>query len=128
VRRALQIAVSLICAGIIFFGARYALGRERLRQTDLQTVYQQINQESFNGELTDATVGWSSLPDNYGTTVFYSDESAEIEIDRGSITSEEQLRLVLSHEMCHIATRDEVAKTGQGAHGAAFQACMARFK
>jgi predicted SprT family Zn-dependent metalloprotease len=127
-RRAVQITVSLACLAVILFGARYAWGRERLRQTDLQIVYQQINQESFNGELTDVVVEWSELPDDYGETTFYDDGRVAIRIDRESVADDEQLTETMQHEMCHVATRDEVAKTGQDAHGAAFQSCMARFE
>jgi hypothetical protein len=127
-RRSLQLTVSLVCAGIILFGARYAVGRERLRQTDLSGLYQRVNQESFHGELPDAVVEWSALPDKYDTTTFYSDGAVEIEIDRVSVTSEEQLMKTMEHEACNVYTRAVVVETGQDAHGEAFQNCMKRFE
>lgn len=34
----------------------------------------------------------------------------------------------MRHEACHVQTHDTVEKTGQDAHGEAFQNCMKRFK
>jgi hypothetical protein len=127
-RRAFQLTVSLACLGVIFLGARYAVGRERLRQTDLSGLYQRVNQESFHGELPGAVVEWSVLPDKYGTTTFYSDGTVEIEIDRVSVTSEEQLMKTMEHEACNVYTRAVVVETGQDAHGEAFQNCRKRFE
>jgi len=118
----------VICLGIIFGGMTYARGRELLRQTDPHRVYEQINRESFDGELPDVPVVWGDLSGDYGLTLFYPDGSVKIVIDRQSVTSEYQLRETLSHESCHVLTRYLVGQTGQNAHGAAFQACMQRFK
>ncbi len=104
------------------------MGRERLRQADLSGLYQEINQESFNGELSDATVEWAELPDDYGKTRFYSDGRVEIGIDRDSVTDEEQLTETMQHEMCHVATHDEVVRLHQDDHGEEFQSCMKRFE
>ncbi len=127
-RRLIQIAVSLICLGIIFGGVTYARGRQLLRQTDLHRVYEQINRESFDGELPDVLVVWGDLTVDYGLTLFYPDKSVKIVIDRQSVTSEHQLRETLSHESCHVLTRYLVEQTGQDPHGPAFQACMQRFR
>ena len=127
-QRLIQVAVSVICLGIIFGGMTYARGRELLRQTDPHRVYEQINRESFDGELPDVPVVWGDLSGDYGLTLFYPDGSVKIVIDRQSVTSEYQLRETLSHESCHVLTRYLVGQTGQNAHGAAFQACMQRFK
>jgi hypothetical protein len=127
VRRLIQVAVSVICLGIIFGGMTYARGRELLLQTDPHRVYEQINRESFDGELPDVPVVWGDLSGDYGLTLFYPDGSVKIVIDRQSVTSEYQLRETLSHESCHVLTRYLVEQTGQNAHGAAFQACMQRF-
>ena len=127
-RGLIQVVVSVICLGIIFGGMTYARGRELLRQTDPHRVYKQINRESFDGELPDVPVVWGDLIGDYGVTLFYPDGSVKIVIDRQSVTSEQQLRETLSHESCHILTRYQVEQTGQDPHGAAFQACMLRFK
>jgi hypothetical protein len=127
VRRLIQTAVSVICLGIIG-GVTYARGHELLSQTDPHRVYKQINRESFDGELPDVPVEWGDLIGDYGMTLFYPDGSVKIVIDRQSITSERQLRETLSHESCHVLTRYQVERTGQDAHGTAFQACMLRFK
>jgi predicted SprT family Zn-dependent metalloprotease len=127
-RQRLQISVSLACLAVIFWGAGYARGRERLRQTDLHAVYQQVNRESFAGQLLDVSVKWSDLANDYGVTLFYPDGTAEIEIDRASVTSEQQLMATMRHEACHVETHAIVEATGRDWHGEAFQACMKRFK
>jgi predicted SprT family Zn-dependent metalloprotease len=123
-----QISVSLACLAIICYGTGYATGRERLRQTDLHGVYQQVNRESFAGRLLDVSVKWSELPDDYGVTIFYPDGTAEIEIDRASVTSEQQLMETMRHEACHVDTHAVAEATRQDWHGEAFQACMKRFE
>jgi predicted SprT family Zn-dependent metalloprotease len=127
-RQRFQISVSLACLAIICYGTGYATGREQLRQTDLHSVYQQVNRESFAGELPDVSVKWSDLPDDYGVTIFYPDGMAEIEIDRASVTSEQQLMETMRHEACHVETHAVAEATGQDFHGEAFQTCMLKFK
>ena len=127
-RPLIQIAVSVICLAIIFGGMTYARGSELPRKTDPQRVYEQINLESFDGELPNVPVVWGDLTGDYGVTLFFPDGSVKIVIDRQSVSSEHQLRETLSHESCHVLTRYLVEQTGQDAHGAAFQACMQRFK
>jgi hypothetical protein len=41
--------------------AGYAVGRERLRRTDVCPFYQQVNRDSFNGKLPDAPAEWAVL-------------------------------------------------------------------
>jgi hypothetical protein len=127
-RRLIHITVFLAGLAVILLGARYAIARESLRQADLPGLYQQINQESFNGTLTDATVEWWELPEDYGDTRFYSDGRVEIRIDRDSVTDEEQLTETMRHEMCHVATHEEVVRLHQDDHGELFQRCMGRFE
>jgi hypothetical protein len=128
VRRLIQIAVCLICLGIVFGGVTYAREREPLRQIDPHRVYEEIDRESFNGELPDVSVVWGDLTGDYGLTIFYPDNSVKIVIDRQSVTSEHQLRETLSHESCHVLTRHLVEQTAEDAHGPAFQVCMVGFK
>ena len=109
---------------IIGGGASYAVGRERVRGTDLQALYDQINRDSFRGALPPVSVKWGYLDDAYGRT-YYDEE--EIVIDRASVTSEGMLRETMRHEACHVATRQAVID-GEDDHGAAWQACMERFK
>ena len=127
-RQKFQISVSLACLAIICYGTGYATGRERLLQTDLHAVYQQVNRDSFGANLPDVSVKWSDLPDDYGVTIFYRDGTAEIEIDRASVTSEEQLLETMRHESCHVMTHTVVEETRQDWHGEKWQACMERFK
>jgi predicted SprT family Zn-dependent metalloprotease len=112
---------------IIGGGTNYAFAREHLRGTDVKQLYEQVNRDSFHGELPPATVTWGYLPDAYGETTFYTDDTASIEIDRASVTSGKMLRETMEHEMCHVATRVVVQETGQDVHGAAWTDCMRRF-
>lgn len=123
-----DITLGLLSVAILFYSTGYTLGRERLRQTDLHAVYQQVNRESFNGRLPDVLVKWSDLVDVYGVAIFYPDGTAEIEIDRASVTSEKQLLETMRHEACHVMTHAVVEATGQDWHGEAFQTCLLRFK
>ncbi len=126
--RRLDITVGLLSVATVFYGTGYALGQERLRQTDLLAVYQQVNRDSFGSNLPDVSVKWSDLPNDYGVAIFYPDGTTEIEIDRGSVTSEEQLLETMRHESCHVMTHAVVEETRQDWHGEAFQGCMKRFK
>jgi len=81
------------------------MGREHLRQTDWQSLYNQIDRESFQEILPPVSVQWAELPEDYGKTTFYMDGSSEIQIDRASVTSEKMLRETMRHETCHVATR-----------------------
>jgi predicted SprT family Zn-dependent metalloprotease len=123
VRRTIQLSVSLACLVIIGAGARYAYGREQLRRMDPHEVYQETNRDSFQSALPDVRVTWADLDgERYGTTRFYEDGSAAIEVDKGSVLSEGMLREVVEHETCHIAV-------GSGeAHGEKWQTCMRRFE
>jgi predicted SprT family Zn-dependent metalloprotease len=120
--------VSLAGVAIILFGTRYAWGPEHLRQTDLPNLYQQINAQSFDGSLPNVAVEWSQLPDNYGETRFYDDGRVEIGIDRESVTDDEELRETMQHEMCHVATHDDVVPLHPDDHGDLFQSCMKGFE
>jgi SprT-like family len=125
VRRLTQFLISAIAIAVIPAGARYAIARESVRDTNLHDLYQQINQESFGEKLQEVTVNWDDLTeqDAVGTTDFDENGTAvSIELDRKEITDERDLRRVLRHEACHVyvgATEIE--------HGDAWQDCMKRF-
>ncbi len=126
--RRLHISMGLLSVATIFWGAGYAVGRERLRSTDTHRVYQRVNAESFGGQLPDVQVEWGEAGEgNYGMTYFYDDGSVEIAIDWRTVKTEEKLLETVRHEACHVATRSVVEETGQDAHGEAFHACMNRF-
>ncbi len=127
-RRTIQLIVSGVCLTTIFASAKYAVGRERLRQTNLHDFYQQVNRESFQGNLPDVSIAWSDLPDEYGVTNFYSDGTATIGIDRASVTTEQQLRKTMRHEMCHVAVAADVERLLEDNHGPAFQNCLLKSK
>jgi predicted SprT family Zn-dependent metalloprotease len=118
-------ALSLL---IILGGVRYAYGREQLRHTNLNSFYQQINSEYFDGKLQNAPVRWGDLnhDEAMGMTNFYDDGSASIVIDKNSNTTEKHTREVISHEACHIWTSQ--TDPDPDPHGQQWQDCMHRFK
>ena len=124
-RRSIQFAISVVAVAVILAGARYAIARESLRDTNLHEIYERINQESFDGKLPNVPVTWDDLAkqDALGITDF--DESGKafsIELDRKEITDADDLRRVLRHEACHVFTGHL-----DDAHGVAWQDCMEGF-
>jgi predicted SprT family Zn-dependent metalloprotease len=94
---------------------------------DPHDIYADINRDSFHGALPDVPVTWADLDgERYGTTQFYMDGTAAIEIDRDTVLTERMLREVVAHEMCHVDTRAEIG--GEDAHGEKWRACMTRFE
>jgi predicted SprT family Zn-dependent metalloprotease len=118
VRRA-ELLISTIALAVIVGGARYAVGREQLRRTDLQAVYHQINHNSFDGALPEVPVAWRDLGDDeYGETDYGS-----VSINWKLVTTNERLRETMQHEMCHIS----VGAVEKDIHGSAFETCVQRF-
>jgi predicted SprT family Zn-dependent metalloprotease len=112
-------------------GVSYAhsLGvREQLQQEDLQRLYQDINQGSFDGKLPDVPVRWGDLTeaDAYGITHFDRDLPYAMELDRKTVSSRSFALDVIRHESCHIATNREAKRRNEDPHGLTFVACMAR--
>ncbi len=125
----MHIAIGLMSVAAIFWGAGYAVGRERLRSTDTHTVYQRVNTESFGGHLPDVQVEWGETGEgNYGMTYFYDDGAVEIAIDWRTVKTEQKLLETMRHEACHVWTHDEAVRQHQDDHGELWQACMSRFK
>jgi len=127
--RRFHITIGLLSVATIFWGAGYAVGRERLRSTDTHTLYQRVNAESFGGHLPDVQVEWGEPGEgNYGMTYFYDDGAVEIAIDWRTVKTEQKLLETMRHEACHVATHAEVERLHQDDHGELWQACMSRFK
>jgi predicted SprT family Zn-dependent metalloprotease len=124
-RRALQITVSLVSLCVIGAGARYAYGREALRHRDLGRLYREIDQSSFGGTLPEASVEWANIGNDYGVEQTFADGTIEIFVSSISVTSGEQLRHIVEHEMCHAYVDQQGGEPVE--HGAQFQNCMARF-
>ncbi len=115
---------------MVFGGTEYAASREQGRQIDLQHLYKEINQESFEGKLPDVPVSWGDLSkdDAYGITHFDKGTPYLMEVDRQSVRSESFALDVIRHESCHIATNREVKRLKEDPHGATFAACMAKIQ
>jgi hypothetical protein len=90
---------------------------------DLQSWYMGLNETYFNGKLPPADIRFANLePENkLGWTNKTADAGFVIRIDRGWNPVSTQVIETEMHEMCHVATWDEVAE-----HGDRWQACMHR--
>jgi hypothetical protein len=129
-RRLALFLVAFACLAVILGGAEHAASREQLQQTDLQRLYQEVNQESFSGRLPEVSVRWGNLTkdDAYGVTHFQKGVPYAIEVDRQSVKTESFALDVLRHESCHIATIGEAKLRNEDRHGALFVACMSRIQ
>jgi hypothetical protein len=63
--------VSLLSLAVICCGVDYAVGRERLRDSDyLHTLYQETNKEFFQGQLADVELKSHELSDYQAEGLF----------------------------------------------------------
>lgn len=122
-----RFTAQVVCLALLLAGAKYAVGRERLRHADLHEEYRQINRQYFSGQLQDVFVHWGHLENAIGRTYTYPDGSVRIALDPGSIATEDEIQETLRHESCHVKTYREVESSAQEAHGPLFEACMLRF-
>jgi SprT-like family len=96
----------------------------------LQSIFDEINQGYFAGNLQKVEVRWANLKteEARGVTRFYDEGSFLIEIDRKFNPSFHKASITLYHEACHVATHAETQQQDpSNVHGAAFQDCMRRF-
>ncbi len=54
------------CAILVGSGAAYAYNREHLSRTDLDPMFQEINQQYFDGQLSGVRVEWRTMDDRLG--------------------------------------------------------------
>jgi len=123
-----RITVSLLSLAIIFFGIRYAVGRERLRDPDhLHALYQETNKEFFGGQLRDVELKSQDLSDYEAEGITYqaAENKFVIVLDPHWSTSEAEALDIMRHESCHVATWDVTDPNDP--HGPPFQECMKRF-
>jgi SprT-like family len=112
----------------------YVEGLDRLHKTDLHALYNQMNLESFGGQLrSDVTIFWANLRTNpscgnCAAMTDYGNGRPRIRFDDERVQSENSLHLLMGHEMCHLATNEEVKKSTEDAHGPLWQECMRRFE
>jgi hypothetical protein len=106
----------------------------RLHNTDLRALYDQINMDSFGGQLrTDVLILWANLRTspscgNCAAMTDYNNGRLQIRFDDERVQSKNSLLLLMGHEMCHVATIEEVKKIKEEAHGPLWQECMRRFE
>ena len=106
---------------------------ERLRNSDIKVVYDQINHDSFGDELPlDTNVIWADMTSErdcnrcMGMTDW--DHGPEIRINTPVVKTEKDLRETMQHEMCHMAVHQWGTEDRRHLHGPAFQECMRRFR
>ncbi|SRR5216683_300083 len=116
--------VSLAALSVIVGGAAYAYNREHLSHADLNPVFQQINEQYFNGELSGVTVEWQTMDNRLGEAQKLGEHDYRIWIDRRENTSIADVRDTLQHEACHVFVDWREPEM----HGAMFQECMKRFE
>jgi len=122
-----RVLVSLLSLGVICFGVRYAIGRERLRTPEyIHALYQETNKDFFDGQLPDVAVKVEDLSEAKaeGETYKESEELFVIVLDPKWNTSEDEALHTMRHESCHVATWGQEPDP----HGPLFQECMKRFE
>jgi hypothetical protein len=116
--------VSLAALSVIVGGAAYAYQREQLVNTDLNPVFDQINQQYFDGGLSGVRVDWLKLDDKLGEAQKLGEHEYQICVDRRENASIAEVRETLQHESCHVFVDWQEPEE----HGPMFQACMRRFE
>ena len=116
--------VSLAALSVIIGGAAYAYNREQLAKTDLNSVFQQINQQHFDRELSGVRVEWRTMDNRLGEAEKLGEHDYRIWIDRRRNTSIAEVRVTLQHEACHVFVDWKESEE----HGAMFRGCVKRFK
>jgi hypothetical protein len=146
-RDSIKYTVALVCLFTIGIGFKIAAtpprkqeqgasveGLDRLHKTDLRALYDQMNVDSFEGQLrSDVPISWANLRTNpsCGNCAAMTDSDngrPRIRFDDERVQSENSLHLLMGHEMCHLATTEEVKKNKEDVHGPLWQECMRRFE
>jgi hypothetical protein len=104
-------------------GSAYAWNREHQSHADLNPVFQQINEQYFDGELSGVRVEWVRLDQESGEARKLGEHEFVILVDRRENTSVAEVRETLFHESCHIFVDWKEPEE----HGPMFQECMAKF-
>jgi predicted SprT family Zn-dependent metalloprotease len=125
-----RMVISLICLASLLACCEGASGEwRRLSNADLHSLYQQINQRYFRGQLRDVPVVWADLQTHsaMGETEFSRDH-IRIEVDPKWNRTQDHLIAVLEHEACHVySVQSGLHLTKEQSHGPSFQACMTRY-
>jgi hypothetical protein len=129
--RRTNLAVSVLAITTIFFGVRYAVARERLRDPHyLHWIYADENKHHFGDALPDAHLRSGDLTDHdkddtytLGVTYTLDENCFVIVLAPKWNTTELEARRTIQHEACHVATW----KKEDDPHGPLFQDCMKRF-
>jgi hypothetical protein len=119
------IATFIVCLSI---ARNCSVPDEPYRDSDLQSVFQSINERYFNHQLKDVNVSWANLTYQkaQAMTLSYDNGSFKIEVDRATNFSSGHTLTVLKHEACHVQTMTLVLHAD--IHGPLFRACMLRFR
>jgi hypothetical protein len=119
---------ALVCARGASHIQSYSLWRHRIRtrtlvHSDLNPLFDQINQQYFEGRLSGVQVEWRTMDNRLGETEKLGEHDYRIGIDRRKNTSIAGVRDTLQHEACHVFVDWQEAEE----HGAMFKNCMLRF-
>jgi hypothetical protein len=107
---------------------------DRLHNTDLRALYDQMNIDNFGGHLrNDVPLSWTNLRTNpsCGNCAAMTDCDTgrpRIRFDDERVQSDSSLHLLMEHEMCHVATIEKVRTNKENAHGPSWQECMRKFE
>jgi hypothetical protein len=95
---------ALLSLATIFFGVRYAIGREQLRSPDhLHALYQETNREFFDGKLQDVVLKVEDLSDENAEGVTYRmNDIFVVVLDPKWNTSKHEALDTMRHESCHV--------------------------
>ena len=106
----------------------FAHEHELFRNDKLLTMFEQINDRYFGGELHNVEVRWANLKseDARGITRSYG-TSFLIEMDRDTNKTSRIAQVALNHEACHVATYFQIEQEHSDLHGPLFRNCMRRF-
>lgn len=120
--------IPLLSVATIFFGVRYAIGREQLRSPGhLHALYQKTNREFFDSKLPDVALEVEDLSnDNAEGETYMMNDRFVVVLDPKWNTSESEALDTMRHESCHVATWD--VTDPKDPHGPPFQECMKRFE
>ena len=103
-------------------------GLDRLHKTDLRALYDQMNVDSFEGQLgSDVPIFWAKLRTNpscgnCAAMTDYDNGRPRIRFDDERVQSENSLHLLMGHEMCHFSDN----RRGEKEQGRCPRAIVAR--
>ncbi len=97
-----------------------------LTAEELGALYDELNRALFGGVLQKDTVSWNEPGFGFNASTHPWLRSIYISPRMGVVKSLGQIREILLHEMCHVATRGPDGRMLEHGHGPIWQAAMMR--